>query len=385
MVIDLVSLILLLSVGQGLFLLVLLLHKAISGNRALYPFVFLIGIFLWFQLEFLAVRTPFEVTLQGFFITRFGGWMLVGPLLLACTLSLLKEDAFGWKLSKTLHLAPFVIFALALPFLVKYQMLTNRSIGYGMLTAFDPFNKGVSGLQYIYSGLFLLQFVHAAAYSVFSLRLIMIFKKSHAPNLSVPNIDNIKWFQILHWLIIITLIAVIMLLITMFWVGVYHRQMDYLYVVPFSLLIYFFSFHALKMKDLRLPEIGPKSEIKYRKSFLSMEEAQKWSNLLSTFLANEQPYLDADLRLVDIAKHLHISTHQLSQVINEHLHTSFYDLINGRRIMHAKGLIQQNNDQTLLQIALMSGFNNKNSFNNAFKKHAGMSPSTYRRSVERRI
>ena len=97
---------------------------------------------------------------------------------------------------------------------------------------------------------------------------------------------------------------------------------------------------------------------------------------------NEKPYLDPDLRLKGLADQLETTTHHLSQVINEQLNKSFSDFINSYRVETAQSMLQdpKNKDLYIINIAYASGFNNKTSFNKAFKEVAGCSPSEYRKT-----
>ena len=96
----------------------------------------------------------------------------------------------------------------------------------------------------------------------------------------------------------------------------------------------------------------------------------------------EQIYLQEDLKLNHLAVELNISTHHLSQVLNEHLGKSFSDFINTYRIKHAQALLVNPAYQqhTILSIAFDSGFSNKASFNAAFKKYTGQTPSAFRKA-----
>jgi len=73
--------------------------------------------------------------------------------------------------------------------------------------------------------------------------------------------------------------------------------------------------------------------------------------------------------------------HRVSEVLNQHLKTSFYDFVNGRRIAEAKLILQQDGERTVLDIALEVGFNSKSTFYTAFKKVTGQSPAAFRRSA----
>jgi AraC-like DNA-binding protein len=59
-----------------------------------------------------------------------------------------------------------------------------------------------------------------------------------------------------------------------------------------------------------------------------------------------------------------------------------YDLIKQQRIESAKAALAAYPDKTVLDIALAAGFNSKSTFNTAFRQHAGMTPTQFRRSVD---
>jgi AraC-like DNA-binding protein len=91
-------------------------------------------------------------------------------------------------------------------------------------------------------------------------------------------------------------------------------------------------------------------------------------------------FLDCDLTLRTLAGMLKLRPHHLSQILNEQLGKSFYDFINEHRVVHAKGLLTANADtaMSILDIAFASGYNNKVSFYNAFRRFVGMTPTRYR-------
>ncbi|MFH1804381.1 MAG: helix-turn-helix domain-containing protein [Pseudomonadota bacterium] len=69
---------------------------------------------------------------------------------------------------------------------------------------------------------------------------------------------------------------------------------------------------------------------------------------------------------------------QLSFVLNQHLGKSFFDFINEVRTKEASRLLINVPDRTILDIATSVGFNSKSTFNLAFKKITGKTPSAYR-------
>jgi transcriptional regulator GlxA family with amidase domain len=97
----------------------------------------------------------------------------------------------------------------------------------------------------------------------------------------------------------------------------------------------------------------------------------------------EKPYLREDLTLKDLAELLQITDKKMSALLNRYLNTSFYDYINGLRVVEVKKRIQDPafEKYTLLAIALECGFNSKASFNRIFKKMTVVSPSEYKKRL----
>jgi len=126
-----------------------------------------------------------------------------------------------------------------------------------------------------------------------------------------------------------------------------------------------------------------KSNNKYCTSGLSELDAKAYQAELLDIMDQEQPYLDPELKLPQLAKRLAISTNHLSQVINNHLHVNFYEFINQYRIRKAQQLLENpaTANNKILNIAMDTGFNSKSSFNSAFKKFTGKTPSEYRESI----
>ncbi len=118
----------------------------------------------------------------------------------------------------------------------------------------------------------------------------------------------------------------------------------------------------------------------YQKSGLSKEEALSIKNKLKTIMEVEQPYLECELDLPTLAKMVEVSTHKLSQVINENLGKNFFDFVNEYRIEKVKEHLSDpdNNRFKIIALAYQSGFNSKSTFYNLFKKMEGITPTEYR-------
>ena len=98
-------------------------------------------------------------------------------------------------------------------------------------------------------------------------------------------------------------------------------------------------------------------------------------------MQRHRPFTDANLTLKKLANQTNIPERQLSQTINTELQQNFYEFLNHYRIEAAKQLLVDPSYEhlTILAIAYEVGFNSKSSFNAAFKKIAGITPSQYKK------
>lgn len=124
-------------------------------------------------------------------------------------------------------------------------------------------------------------------------------------------------------------------------------------------------------------EINNLYELKTEK--YSKEDSQKLKQELLNFIHTNKPYLNSSLSLNQFAKDFGKSVHQVSYIINQELQSNFNDLVNKYRIETLLEKIKDpaNGHLTLLGMAYECGFNSKSTFNRAFKKVTGMTPSSY--------
>lgn len=111
-----------------------------------------------------------------------------------------------------------------------------------------------------------------------------------------------------------------------------------------------------------------------------------WKQKLLLIMEQEKPHLEPELTLADLSRKLKIAPPLLSQVINTAFEKNFNDFINAYRVEDFKVRMQSPEVRhlSLLGIALDCGFNSKATFNRAFKKHTGQSPSEYGASAAQR-
>ncbi|WP_245960856.1 helix-turn-helix domain-containing protein [Thalassospira indica] len=95
--------------------------------------------------------------------------------------------------------------------------------------------------------------------------------------------------------------------------------------------------------------------------------------------------LDPLVSLPKLARTVGITPNQLSYVLNHHVGKSFFDFVNAARIREARSVLVLEPDRTILDIALSVGFNSKSTFNLAFKKITGETPSAVREAARREL
>ena len=99
---------------------------------------------------------------------------------------------------------------------------------------------------------------------------------------------------------------------------------------------------------------------------------------IDKIMSDEKLYINANLKIADVAEKVELTTHELSKFLNDSLGKSFADFINEYRIEEAKHLITTNNNYTIEAIGNLSGFNSKSAFYKAFKKHTETTPAQYK-------
>jgi len=114
---------------------------------------------------------------------------------------------------------------------------------------------------------------------------------------------------------------------------------------------------------------------------LGKEKSLELFGVLSNLMQEKKPYQDMELTLFSLSKQLKIHPNHLSQIINQHRNQNFFDYINEQRVNDVKDalLSDKYDNHSLLGVAHEFGFSSKASFNRAFKKFTGMTPSEFKK------
>ncbi len=117
---------------------------------------------------------------------------------------------------------------------------------------------------------------------------------------------------------------------------------------------------------------------KYEKSLLIGLDLNLLELRIEELMNEDKLYRDPELTLHSLSEDLAIKPYQLTEFLNEHLQTGFHNYINRFRIDEAVKLLEEKPDQDILSICYFVGFNSKSSFNDAFRKVTGKTPSQLR-------
>ena len=277
-----------------------------------------------------------------------------------------------------------------LPFLIANIILLPRFYFVDVASKIDLLQNRQSVLE--------LQFSHILFHTQIVVYLIAVFmllrktKKLYLENYAGANINSYNWlFQFTTALAILYLIALVKNIFKF-------SQYEYIseWVNSGLLIFQLFITCWYLLKALNNPDLFRNIDSKLKlvadiilenkdsEPLAGNEKKQDETLLkLQQFMMDEKPYLNPSLTIQDVSNTIQIPTRELSILINHQLDQHFYDFVNSYRIEHAKEILQDTTKSklTILEILYEVGFNSKSSFNTAFKKHTGYTPTDYRKTL----
>ncbi|GAA4449802.1 hypothetical protein GCM10023189_09480 [Nibrella saemangeumensis] len=378
--IDLFALIMLLGVAQALLLGVFFLTGSrgkIISNRC-------IG---WFMLGLSAITgeiflcyTNYMFRLLAFVDFSEPLNFLLGPVFFFFVVSKIRR-----RLPKRwiLHLVPLVIWTanavtwLYQPIEFKYNSYLNSYHPELSFIDSDPYlPEDFTGLRDYIDELTLLSCLIYAALALLEVR--NAFRRnsqtlwSTTPAQLVP-LRNLSLMFLLFPLVIVAVKPQ------------FHNDLgDYLIACYATITIYATSLLVMRgsdfFKEAPLTATTPEPRKKYEKSALSEEKEEAVMTGLTRLMISEKPYLEADLSLPKLAQRLNTSPHHLSQLLNDRLNQSFFDMLAAYRVQEAQQLLHDPATTNLKidEIAERVGYNSTSAFHTAFKRITGQTPAQFR-------
>lgn len=310
----------------------------------------LLGLILFFMAFRIgkSVMMNFGDDLEPVFIFAGLATMLfIGPLLRWYILGMTRPD-FKLPKKKAAELIPFFLIFVSSLFITKEWFDDNNRMAIILFA---------SALIFIY--------LHFAFYIFISWKTVRNAKKNYQKAIQTKSQKAIfDWLRLLIIGFVIIWISYVLNLLD--------KEVPYIIgPIMYSLAIYFLSYKAFQLKTTEIDG----------EAFKENDNTALFSKIV-TLIINEKLYLEPDFSLSKLAKLMGQSTQKVSSVINQYAKRNFNDFINYYRIQDAKKLLSNTESEkfTISSIAYDTGFSSLSSFNSAFKKFEGSTPSTFRKS-----
>ena len=367
-----------------------------------------LGLFLGFFLSYFFIKKSWNKNvpnlIMGFFIlaitlSMLEGWLnytrlifkslwltnfaeptnfIIAPLLYLFVVSQFKKLK---AVSYWLHFAPFIfwtiycVFFYIQPEVFKYNSnveVLQLNIPYVKTTRFISDNPmKIRGLVNILTG------VSFVVYNL--LIVIVLLKKARDQKLNFWTTSNktLKSLRnsLYHFLIIIVIFITVKMIFK-------NDVGDYIIYIYLTFMLFMTAVQVTNRSNY-FNEVSNFLEVpvlKYQKSSLLEENKDIILKAIIHQMKEEKFFLKSTASLSGLSKEIRQSTHHVSQVINEKLEQTFFELIASYRVEEAKTILKSDLGKklTIEEIAERVGYNSKSAFNTTFKKITSQTPSFYR-------
>lgn len=389
---NLYSSLLLPAVIQGLLFSTLLLIRSIrvgklsDGLLAALLFLFMLRVSNW-MLGFAGWYDTHDWHSTLLFYFPFTHWFAFGPLMYFYFRSM-ANPGFRLRRKAYLHFIPALIWV----GLYLYAFLADVVWRHWINGAPFAAHYGTKGPLGQLDGIWLddvldyLALPALLAYIILTIRHYAQYRRYILQHFSDTYLISLNWLRDLLYAFLIAVAIWLGFQLAGWWWegGLSYVELWYSYLA-WGAIIYYLSisgYMAYVPEKLPLaftpePEGGQAGDTAEEDRALEhlKEKALNW-------MAAERPYLEPELTLNALAVQLQMPPATLSRLLNNCLGQNFNDFINSYRAREVQDKInsEQFEHLSLLGIAFESGFSSKATFNRAFKKFTGLSPSEYQKA-----
>lgn len=305
--------------------------------------------------------------------------MLLGPALyfyaLACMSPAKKQPKKVWLAALS---GPALVILGMLPFILG--MSAEEKLALANPATRDPELFKIA----VYTCLFAMTAfgLYTAAYLIAAFRLQQRHRKQLLERFSDIDKRAMNWFKTLlflwglTWCLFIVDFGINFIGIKWFGTGILLPLFE-------AIVLMAFNHYALQQPPLNDEDKGKAKEKEKAVRVASLDQISmaQIADALTLVMQNDKLYLKEDLSLRNLSEIVGVSENYISETLSQYLTTNFFQFINGYRIDHAKSLLM-NTDQNIGDIAFAVGFNSKSTFNAAFKKTTGKTPSAFRNGAK---
>lgn len=310
----------------------------------------------------------------------FSGFSMFHPWILRYHLTLI------WAQAPLLYLAylflvvrekkfPVRIYRLFIPAIIAFVIDTSFIIVYRDRVAPSLFwGYGSEGAVWVLTKQYLL-----VAGGLQIILYLMVFVIQMLPSIRYKNVNVILVITMAYCLSTIT--ATVFMITGYITADPWYMKVTAVMTAVALILIYPLGQRYPRFYQILQNEV---KERRYKRYLLAGQNVECIMEQMTSLMEEEKLYRDEMLTLKILADRLSITSHQLSQLLNDKLNTNFNNYVNRYRIQEAERILVEEPDRSVLTIAFQVGFNNKTSFYEAFSRFNEISPQRYRKEKLRR-
>ena len=386
--IGLFAAILLVGVGQSLFLAIAVLFASERPTRAN---AFLAALLIAFVLELanrFAIVTGLIRMLPGALAINWSLDFFFGPLVYLYTRELTSLSATSANRFLRRHMM------LPLASLIVAALLWVSFPGEQFIATLDA--SAVPPLAISEAVLALASIASMVAYVWTSFQVLIKHRANVETNFSYLDRTSLAWLRNL-----LVVIAVLLVLYVVFaFTEVQFHGLERVFPLAIVIAVFCIGFFGIRQPivferrgageaeflpadSFDSPREEPGTD-KYRKSALSEQDSRAIFAEIESLMTGKCVYRASDLSLPMLSDRLGLPSHYVSQAINQGSGSNFFDFVNKRRVSFVKDKLQaagQTGAINVLQTAFDAGFNSKSAFYAAFKAETGMTPKAYQKNA----
>lgn len=223
------------------------------------------------------------------------------------------------------------------------------------------------------------QIVHLVSYIIISRKEVNEFEKRLTNYYSSTDKISLIWIKQLTVITAVFAFIVLGMQILIVTGGYYHlnNTADFLYLFLIAGIVL-----TIVIKSWQRPEIYsqmPEDSMRYKDAEIPKSIKNDLEISLNELIQEDKIFTTAELKLKDLAEQLNTQPYILSQFLNTQYNKNFFHFINDLRIEEAEHRLKSGYliKETIAGLAYEVGFNSKSTFNRAFKKKTGLTPTQF--------
>ncbi len=328
-----------------------------------------VGIHSLFIIEFVLYMTNYQYQVPHTYRMSAVSALLFGPLLYFYFLSIIQQYKF-----RVLHLLHFLPTLILLVFLFPMYSASSTEKIELMLNI----NTNEKDFDFV---IFISKTISLVVYAYLIGKLLFNQKKTNSSD-SVQQ--QVRWKRNIYRIHVAYVASYLFYGISVFGaLGSISSFIYFIQMAAMSIMVIYIAYMAYVQPSIFRNEFIPIKEKlfsgKYQRSGLTNALSQELKENLIKLLVEDKIYKENDISLEILAQKLNTTRHNASQIINEHFNMNFFELINKFRIKEAIKILQEDvhGSLNIIDVAYEVGYNNKVTFNKAFKKETSHTPSEF--------